>query len=208
MKIDHFMYAGPDLGVLSQGFAALAGVQTEPGGQHPQIGTHNALVGGDNATYLELIAPDPTSAARSPLRAGIAQLPRPCLHRFILDAAGADFDHLLRAYAKVGISAEVHDMHRVTPAGVTLRWRLLVPDDNRFGLFAPFFIDWLNTPHPSTRLAPGFKTVGIEAGHPASQELLALWQDLAVPIDLHLADAAYLNLVMQTPRGRVALTSM
>ena len=99
-------------------------------------------------------------------------------------------------------------MHRITPAGTTLRWRLLVPDDNRYGLFAPFFIDWLHTPHPSTRLAPGFETLEIEAGHPAAEALRALWQDLEVPIDLHLADAAYLRLGLKTRRGRVDLTSM
>jgi len=208
MNIDHFMYAGPDLDVLSQGFAALTGVEAEPGGQHPQIGTHNRLIGSKGPMYLELIAPDPTSAARSDLRAGIAQLPRPCLHRFIMDATGADLDHLVRVYAKVGISAQVHDMHRITPDGTTLRWRLLVPDENRYGLFAPFFIDWLHTPHPCTRLAPAFETLGIEAGHPGSEALRALWQDLAVPIPLHSADAPYLRLALKTRRGQVVLTSM
>ncbi len=208
MNIDHFMYAGPDLDVLSQGFAALTGVEAAPGGQHPQIGTHNRLIGSNGPMYLELIAPDPTSAARSDLRAGIAQLPRPCLHRFIMDATGADLDHLVRVYAKVGISAQVHDMHRITPDGTTLRWRLLVPDENRYGLFAPFFIDWLHTPHPCTRLAPAFETLGIEAGHPGSEALRALWQDLAVPIPLHSADAPYLRLELKTRRGQVVLTSM
>ncbi len=208
MNIDHFMYAGPDLDVLSQGFAALTGVEAAPGGQHPQIGTHNRLIGSNGPMYLELIAPDPTSAARSDLRAGIAQLPRPCLHRFIMDATGADLDHLVRVYAKVGISAQVHDMHRITPDGTTLRWRLLVPDENRYGLFAPFFIDWLHTPHPCTRLAPAFETLGIEAGHPGSEALRALWQDLAVPIPLHSADAPYLRLALKTRRGQVVLTSM
>lgn len=208
MNIDHFMYAGPDLDVLSQGFAALTGIEAEPGGQHPQIGTHNRLIGSKGPMYLELIAPDPTSAARSDLRAGIDQLPRPCLHRFIMDATGADLDHLVRVYAKVGISAQVHDMHRITPDGTTLRWRLLVPDENRYGLFAPFFIDWLHTPHPCTRLAPALETLGIEAGHPASEALRALWQDLAVPIPLHSADAPYLRLALKTRRGQVALTSM
>jgi len=208
MNIDHFMYAGPHLDVLSQGFAALSGIEADSGGQHPQIGTHNRLIGSKGPMYLELIAPDPASAARSELRAGIAQLPRPCLHRFIMDATGADLDQLVRVYAKVGISAQVHDMHRITPDGTTLRWRLLVPDENRYGLFAPFFIDWLHTPHPCTRLAPAFETLGIEAGHPASEALRALWQDLAVPIPLHSADAHYLRLALKTRRGQVVLTSM
>jgi hypothetical protein len=55
--------------------------EPEPGGQHPQIGTHNQLVGSNGRMYLELIAPDPASAARSPLRAGIEQLTRRCSFR-------------------------------------------------------------------------------------------------------------------------------
>jgi hypothetical protein len=66
MVIDHFMYAGPDLDVLSQGFAALAGVEPEPGGQHPQIGTHNRLVGSNGQLYLEFIAPDPPRQRSAP----------------------------------------------------------------------------------------------------------------------------------------------
>ncbi len=208
MNIDHFMYAGPDLEALCTGFTALSGLKPEPGGQHPQLGTHNRLLGGEGPMYLELIAPDPSSAARSALRAGIAALTRPSLHRFIMDATGTDLDPLLKRYRQAGISAQVQDMHRVTPAGTTLRWRLLVPDENRFGLFAPYFIDWLDTPHPSTRLARGFETLDIEAGHPASEELLALWHDLAVPIQLHPADTSYLRVLLRAPRGRIAITSM
>lgn len=208
MDIDHFMYAGPDLDTLSQGFAALTGIEPEAGGKHPQIGTHNRLVGGRSPLYLELIAPDPASAARSPVRTGLEALPRPALHRFIMDATGAGFDGLLQAYARAGITAQVQDMHRVTPSGATLRWRLLVPDENRFGLFAPFFIDWLDTAHPSTRLAPAFEVLGTEASHPAADELRSLWHDLGVTIALKPADAAHMRLSLQTPKGTVALTSL
>jgi hypothetical protein len=208
MNIDHFMYAGPDLDAMCRGFAALTAVEPEAGGQHPQIGTRNRLVGSGTPLYLELIAPDPSSPAQSPLRSGIESLPRPCLHRFIMDATGTDLDRLLQTYRNAGISAQVHDMQRLTPAGDTLRWRLLVPDDNRFGLFAPFFIDWLDTPHPSTRLAAGFEFLGTGALHPAADELQPLWQDLGVPIELHPADAPHMDLLLRTARGKLALTSL
>jgi hypothetical protein len=207
MNIDHFMYAGPQLGPLCASFQALAGVEPEPGGQHPQLGTCNRLVGSGGPLYLELIAPDPSSTATSPMRSGIEALGRPGLHRFVMNATGADLDALQSVYARVGVPAQVHDMHRLTPAGATLRWRLLVPEANRFGLFAPFFIDWLDTPHPALSLAPNFKLLRCEAGHPSAGELTALWAELGVDIALHAADAPYMQLLVQTARGNVTLTS-
>jgi hypothetical protein len=207
MNIDHFMYAGPQLGPLCASFQALTGVEAQPGGQHPQLGTCNRLVGSGGPLYLELIAPDPSSTASSPMRSGIEALARPSLHRFVMNASGGDLGELQAAYARARIPAQVHDMHRLTPAGATLRWRLLVPDTNRFGLFAPFFIDWLDTPHPAASLHANFKMVRCEAGHPSAGELSALWAELGVGMALHASDAPYMQLLVQTARGNIALTS-
>lgn len=207
MNIDHFMYAGPQLGPLCASFQALTGVEPEPGGQHPQLGTCNRLVGGGGSLYLELIAPDPSSTAGSAMRSGIEALGRPGLYRFVMNAAGDDLGQLRSAYARAGISAQVHNMHRLTPAGATLRWRLLVPDTNRFGLFAPFFIDWLDTRHPASGLRADFTLVRCEAGHPSAGELSALWAELGVDVELHASDAPYMRLLVRTARGDIALTS-
>jgi hypothetical protein len=207
MNIDHFMYAGPQLGPLCASFQALTGVEPQPGGRHPQLGTCNRLVGSGGSLYLELIAPDPSATATSPMRSGIEALDRPGLHRFVMNATGGDLGALQATYARARIPAQAHDMHRVTPAGATLRWRLLVPDTNRFGLFAPFFIDWLDTPHPASSLPADFTTLRCEAGHPCAGELSALWAELGVGIELHPSDAPYMQLLVQTVRGDLALTS-
>ena len=208
MNIDHFMYAGPDLAALCASFKALTGIDSEPGGRHPQLGTRNHLVGSGTPLYLELIAPDASSTVTSPMRSGIESLSRPCLHRFIMNAGGHDLGELQAAYARAGITSEVHDMHRLTPDGATVGWRLLVPHANRFGLFAPFFIDWLNTPHPGSALRAEIRSVRCEAGHPAARELSTLWGTLGVGIELHESDAPYMRLLVQTGRGAVALTSI
>ncbi len=88
MNIDHFMYAGPDLDRLCRELQALTGIEPMPGGQHPQLGTHNRLAGSDARLYLELIGPDRSTPQDSPMRASIEALPRPRLHRFIMDATG------------------------------------------------------------------------------------------------------------------------
>ena len=207
ISIDHFMYAGADLDAACASFSELTGISPLPGGSHPTLGTRNRLVGGDTPTYLEIIGPDPASAVRNDMRSGIEALTRAQLYRVIMRCTSADFPALTEAYRRAGIEAPVHDLQRVTPEGVTLRWKLMIPAANSYGLFAPFFIDWLDTPHPSASLPPSFAIVGCEAGHPEAARLAPLWRQLGVDIPLRAADAPYMRLLLTTPRGEIALTS-
>lgn len=207
-EIDHFMYAGRDLDTLSADFQRLSGIAPEAGGSHPTLGTRNSLAGTDSAIYLELIAPDPALDATGDLRAAFENLTRHQLYRVILRCDQADFPALAQAYEAEGIAAPVHDLQRRTPDGDTLRWKLMIPEPNPLGLFAPYFIDWLDTPHPSGRLADhGCTVIGSEAGHPDYARVQRLWQRLGVPIPLRAADHPYLRVLLQTPQGEIALTS-
>src|ERR1044072_5842346 len=42
--VDHLVYATPDLGLGIDAIETLLGVRATPGGQHPGLGTRNALV--------------------------------------------------------------------------------------------------------------------------------------------------------------------
>ena len=202
------MYGGSDLDALTQSFTALTGVATQAGGSHPSLGTRNALVGTGSPAYLELIAPDPALTTRSPVRDAIETFPRPALHRFIVVCESGDFEALAAAYREEGIVAPVHDLQRLTPTGETLKWKLMIPEPNDLGLFAPFFIDWLDTPHPSTRLADsGCGIAGCEAGHPDHERINRLYRRLGVDISVLPADAPYMRVLLDTPGGQVALTS-
>jgi len=206
--LDHFMYGGADLDSLVDVFSRLTGVPTQAGGSHPTLGTRNHLVGTSTDAYLELIAPDPALTVQSELRTRLSEFTRPALHRFIVVCHGGDFDDLDTAYREAGITAPVHDLHRVTPAGDTLSWKLMIPEPNDLGLFAPFFIDWQDTAHPSTRLTrSGCTIAGCEAGHPQHVRINALYRRLGVDINVFAADAPYMRVLLDTPNGRVALTS-
>lgn len=206
-NLDHFMYAGTSLEDLATRFTALTGIAPRQGGRHPTLGTCNSLVGTGTSIYLELIAPDPASDVHSEMRIGLEALPRPQLHRFIMRCASDDFPALAKAYRAAGIEAPVHDLQRITPEGQTIRWRLMIPETNTYGLFAPFFIDWLDTPHPSTRLPADVEVLACEAGHPQAGRLSALWQGLGIDMPLRAADTPYMRVLLKTPRGEVAMTS-
>ena len=57
LNIDHVSVCGSDLETMRQAFAAV-GLTTDYGGPHATDGTHMALVGFDDGSYIELIAPE------------------------------------------------------------------------------------------------------------------------------------------------------
>ncbi|MGY8804381.1 MAG: VOC family protein, partial [bacterium] len=59
LRLDHLVYAVPDLTAAIASFDSALGVSPAYGGRHTGMGTHNAILPFRGDTYLELIARDP-----------------------------------------------------------------------------------------------------------------------------------------------------
>jgi len=184
-RLDHLVYAVPDLEGGVADLERRLGVRAAPGGPHPGRGTRNALIALGPESYLEIIAPDPAQ----PEPAGgrwFGVDPKVPARLAGWAAKGNDLPRLVAAAAQRGVTlGEVMPGARTRPDGVELRWTLTNPDGRAvFGL-APFFIDWGTSPHPAATAPRGPVLVALRAEHPrpdlAREPLAAL--GLELPVD-------------------------
>ncbi len=127
------------------------GVRFSPGGRHPDLGTHNALLRIGSRTYLEVVAPDPSQA--EPPGGYWFAAPDAALPALVTWCARSSDLEALAAGSGGHLVGPVRPMSRINPGGDAVRWTLTMPlrPPPHDGA-VPFFIDWGGTPHPCTAL--------------------------------------------------------
>lgn len=185
--IDHLVYAAPDLAEGVQAVESQLGVAMSPGGRHPGLGSHNALLRVGARAYFEVVAPDPSQ--RRPrngywFAGGGTVLPGLvawCARSGDLDA--------LAAGAGRRLLGPVRSMFRVNPGGDAVHWTLTMPPSPPHHAGAvPFFIDWGATPHPCASLPDtGLRLKRLVARSPRAEAVRKDLALLAVPLDVEPA---------------------
>jgi hypothetical protein len=204
-KIDHLVYATPDLNRGIEEIEKLMGVRATPGGQHPGRGTRNALIALGPATYLEIIAPDPEQLPpKTPRPFGIDRLK---MSRLVAWAAkGADIERLRDDAARKGVRlGEVISGSRRRTDGVLLSWRYTDPRTVLADGLVPFFIDWGESPHPAHTAAKGASLIALRAEHPDAQSVQRLLRELGLELPMQAGATPALVAIIDSPRGRVEL---
>src|SRR3954469_13453710 len=164
-RVDHLVIGASS---LEQGLAwaeATLGVVPGPGGEHPQMGTHNRLLRIATVdfprAYFEIIAVQPGREAQRPRRwfdlddealRDRLRCEGPRLLHFV--AAVPDVQVALRSLQPLDVDrGEVVAASRSTPRGL-LQWQITVrPDGQRlFDGVLPTLIEWGET-HPAAGMA-------------------------------------------------------
>lgn len=210
--LDHFIWACDDLERASRRFEALTGVRPRYGGVHASGLTHNALVGLGGRCYLEILAP--TATARPEEDDGWSRFARaahePRLFTYCMRSSLPLAELALLAESLGCGHTVVGGNGRTTPEGTKLQWQWLGPTLERFSRAFPFFIDWLDSPHPAESFAAavphaGIRLVRFAVGHPEAAELALVLTQLRVRIETYAAPQVQFQVHLDTPLGAVEL---
>jgi hypothetical protein len=204
-RIDHLVYATPDLERGIKQVEQLLGVRATPGGQHPGAGTRNALIGLGDRMYIEIIGPDPDQPnPMRPRRFGIDGLDAPRLVTWA--ANGADLPRIVEDAKRNGLDLGfVQSGSRRRPDGVMLAWKLTVSPELTAGGVIPFLIDWGATEHPATSLPKGCTLISLRAEHPDVERVNKMLAGIGLDLRVKKGTGPALIATIKTPRGTVEL---
>jgi hypothetical protein len=204
-RVDHLVYATPNLEAAVTALEKLLGVRATPGGQHPGRGTRNALISIGPRAYIEIIGPDPDQPPPTqPRPFGIDKLSTARLVTW--SANESDLAALSKRAAETGITlGALADGSRRRPDGLLLTWRYTDPRVVVFDGIVPFFIDWGKTPHPAQSAVSGGRLVGLRAEHPEADNVRAQLTRLGLALPVTSGPRASLMATIDSPRGKVEL---
>ena len=202
ISMDHIVVSAETLQAGIDHVQSVLGVQMAPGGKHPGMGTHNALLGlGD--VYLEVIAIDPDA-------------PDPGRARWF------DLDNFSGAPRLTNWVARTNNMAATLQAGPSdwgapmalsrgdLTWTVAIAEDGKlpFDGACPGVIDWGTTAHPSTRLPDvGCRLSDWQITHPDADDLRTTFNALPGGLDAQINAGGFaLQARIETPTGLKTLT--
>ena len=204
-RVDHLVYAAPDLEAAVGALEATLGARAEPGGRHPAEGTRNFLLALGPAVYLEIVGPDRGGEKLArPRWFGIDGLDRPKLA--VWAARGEDLDGIVTMAAVAGVKlGPVSSGSRERPDGELLSWRFTDPRVIVEGGVVPFFIDWGRTPHPALSTPQGATLETLRAEHPEPRRARNALSAVGLDLPVALGAKPALIATIRTPRGIVEL---
>jgi hypothetical protein len=200
-SIDHLVYVCPDLESAVADIAAQAGVRPSFGGQHPGLGTHNALLSLASRTYLEIIAPDPAQPRPAEPPFGLDTLTQPGLRAWAV--APDDLDAAVRRAASAGFGyPAIVARRRRTPDRRELSWRMTICPQPPGVAVIPFLIDWGGSEHPADAAPAGLGLHQFRVGSPEPDRLAALLGALGLDLNVEGASSPALSAVLRGAQGQ------
>jgi len=205
LRLDHVVYAVPDLDEAAVRFREEFGLDSTEGGRHERWGTANRIVPlGDQ--YLELVAAlDEPVAAETAFGRGVLERASEGGGWFTIAVATDEIESVASRLA-----LDIGTGSRTRPDGEVVRWRMAGLEDPRREPWMPFFLTW-DIPaelHPGrARAGHGVRAEGIgwvEVGGDA--ERLRDWLGgEELPIRVTDDEPGIHRVAISTPDGELAI---
>ena len=202
-QLDHIVVTARSLSTGVTWAEAALDVPLQSGGEHPPMGTHNALLRLGASSYLEVIAVNPAvSAPRRPRWFGLDRLASDASPR--LASWVARTDDIEAATSREPSLGQIEGMSRND-----LRWLITIPADGSLlgeGV-APALIEWQTAQHPALLLPDrGCTLVQLAGFHPDSDRIKRILEPLGLAgaIAVHPLSSGklpYLIAQIETPHG-------
>ena len=204
-KIDHIVYAVANLQRSMEKFTEATGLKVFMGGEHPDWGTHNALVRIGEKTYLEFMAKKKGS---EPVHAqtwmGLDLLEEDKITRWALASENVEHDAKFLKKYRDDLSA-IAIGSRALEDGKMLNWLMTTVLPSPEVEPAPFLIDWKKSQHPTADLPLKSSIKSFTIEHAESEVLKKLLEKLQCPMEVYTSHATQLKLVLDTPKGEFVI---
>lgn len=206
VRLDHLVFAVPDLESGARLVEERLGVETAPGGRHVGLGTWNRLVGLGPGRYLEIVAVDPVQPTPSrPRWFELDDLDEAKLVTWCVKSP--DLHAVVRRGREAGLDlGEPVAGSRDRPDGARLSWTFTDPWAPRGGGVVPFFIDWGDSPHPGDELPAACSFLGVRVEHPEPERIGAWLRAVGLDTPVSRAHAPRIVASLDTPDGIVELS--
>ncbi len=157
---DHFIILTSNLDAATQTYRRL-GFEVRPGGEHPAMGSHNALIAIADGTYIELVGfKDTALAVKSYWRAGVERLQiGEGFGGYVLASSDLAGD-VAQIKQRTLVYDEPKPGSRIRPDGQRVEWQTAMFNGSPIGLL-PFLIQDV-TPH-TLRIEPPIDGIGSRA---------------------------------------------
>ena len=205
-RIDHIVYAVPNLEEAMQQFEQLTGIAPIFGGYHTTQGTKNALVNLGNSCYLELLAIDKDNTAITPPRwMGIDLTTTAQVTRWSLKTTDSNRDSKIVKEYDTSMG-KIQGGQRKMTNGELLVWDMVMPLPAPRVELIPFMTDWQqSTTHPTLQLPPQCELVDLQLIHPMPSTVQPILDKLELKLEVVRGEKPTIRVGIQCAAGRITI---
>jgi chemotaxis protein histidine kinase CheA len=203
--LDHIVLAAPDLDEAIKEFETKTGLAPVVAGTIKGLGIRCARVSFSDATYLEIIAPDPSGPG--PIGELLKNKKITELTPFHYAIRTREAEALKDEVGKFGYTPDHITMFGAKKDGTPKKWEMLYLYGHKLGGICPFFINWANSDHPCTTLpvVGNLKKFTIRA--PADDPVHKLFDHISVEGIKIEEGSAKMSIQFKSPEGTIKYES-